>query len=69
MYGCKDENTMVILPVPFIEKNIDRLNVSKDDEGTITHWHIVLFKDTDGTMTWMMSKPSIEEINIDEYVV
>lgn len=69
VYGCKDENTMVILPVPFIEKNIDRLNVSKDDEGTITHWHIVLFKDTDGTMTWMMSKPSIEEINIDEYVV
>lgn len=69
LYGCKDENTMVLLPVPFIEKHIERLNISRDEDGTITHWHMVLFKDIDGTMTWMMSKPNIEEININKYVM
>lgn len=69
VYGCKDENTMVLLPVSFIEEHIDRLNVSRDEDGSITHWHIVLFKDIDGTMTWMMSKPDIEEIDIEKYKV
>ncbi len=69
VYGCKDENTMVLLPVSFIEEHIDRLNVSRDEDGSITHWHIVLFKDVDGTMTWMMSRPDIEEIDIEKYKV
>lgn len=69
VYGCKDENTLAALPVLLIEKHIDRLNVSKDEDGSITHWHIVLFKDTDGTMTWMLSKPEIEEIRIDDYKI
>ena len=32
VYGCKDENTMVLLPVSFIEEHIDRLNVSRDED-------------------------------------
>lgn len=69
VFGCKDENTMVRLPVSFIEKHIDRLNISKDEDGLITHWHIGLFKDVDGKMTWMMSKPDIEEINIESFIL
>lgn len=69
VYGCKDENIMVALPVSLIEEHIERLNNSKDEDGTITHWHIVLFKDTDGTMTWMLSKPEIEEIEISDYMI
>lgn len=60
---------MVMLPVPEIESHIERINLSKDEEGVISHWHIVLFKDTNGSMTWMLSKPKITEIDINKYIV
>lgn len=69
VYGCKDENTMICLPVSEIEKFIDRLNLSTDEDGAITHWHMVFFKDNVGCVTWMISKPEIEEINVNEYVI
>lgn len=69
VYGCKNENTMVALPAEFINTNLDRLNVSRDDEGTILHWHIVFFLDNDGTMTWLLSKPDLEEIEITHYML
>lgn len=69
VYGCGDKNTIVLLPVKFIEGHIDRLNFSKDEDGFVTHWHIVFFKDTSGTMTWMLSKPDIEEIDIGQYMI
>lgn len=68
IYGCKDENTLVCLPVEEIEKRLDRLNISVDD-GEITHWHMVFFKSPDGRMTWMLSKPEIEEIEVNQYLV
>lgn len=69
IYGCKDESTMVCLPVSVIEEHIDALNISKDDEGKITHWHMVFFKDQSSHMTWLLSKPNLQEIDIDEYIV
>ena len=69
VYGCKDEKTMVVLPVPVIEAQIDHLNVSKDEDGNISHWHMVFFKKISGKMTWMLSRPKIEEIEIDKYIV
>lgn len=69
VYGCKDELTMVSLPVSLIEEHIDALNISKDDDGKITHWHMVFFKDSFGNMTWLLSKPDLQEISIDKYIV
>ena len=69
VYGCKDESTMVSLPVSLIEEHIDALNVSKDDDGKITHWHMVFFKDASGNMTWLLSKPDLQEISIDKYIM
>lgn len=69
VFGCKDENTMVKLPISLLENSLDRLNASVDDDGNITHWHIVFFKYPDGHMTWLLSRPEIEEINIDEYLL
>jgi len=69
VFGCKDESTMIKLPISLIEENLDRFNVSSDDEGNVTHWHMVFFKDAVGHMTWMFSKPDIEEIGVDEYVM
>lgn len=69
IFGCKDETTMLKFPVSLIEENLDKLRFSTDDEGNITHWHIVFFKDSDGHMTWMFSNPKVKEINVDEYVM
>lgn len=69
VYGCKDENTLICLPIERIEKELNRLNLSTDENGIITHWHMVFFKDENSTVTWMLSKPKIEEININEYVI
>lgn len=68
VYRCKDESTMVSLPVSLIEKHVGALNISKDDDGKITHWHMVFFKDLDGKMTWLLSKPELQEISIDKYI-
>ena len=58
---------MVVLPVDVIESQIDHLNVSKDEDGNISHWHMVFFKEISGKMTWMLSRPNIAEIEIDKY--
>ena len=69
IFGCKDESTMIKLPVPLIEENLEKLNVSTDEDGNITHWHMVFFKDKEGHMTWMFSKPEIMELSVDEYLM
>lgn len=69
IYGCKDEGTMVQLPIPIIEEHIDNMNISRDEDGMITHWHIVFFKDVDGKMTWMLSHPEIKEVDISDSVI
>ncbi|MCD8157531.1 MAG: hypothetical protein LUD77_01140, partial [Clostridiales bacterium] len=69
VYGCNDENTLICLPVEKIEKSVDRLNSSMNEDGSISHWHMVFFKDSNGQFTWMVSKPFIEEININEYML
>ncbi|MDO4553912.1 MAG: DUF262 domain-containing protein [Lachnospiraceae bacterium] len=69
IYGCKDEGTMVQLPISTIEEHIDNMNISRDEDGMITHWHIVFFKDADGKMTWMLSHPEIKEVDISDNVI
>lgn len=69
VYGCKDESTMVSLPVSLIEEHIEALNISKDDDGKISYWHMVFFKDVTGNMTWLLSKPDLQEISIDKYII
>jgi hypothetical protein len=60
---------MVVLPVPVIEEQLDRLNVSYDEDENISHWHMVFFRDISGKMTWMLSRPNIEEIEINSFLV
>lgn len=69
VYGCKNESTMVCLPISIIEEHIDALNISKDDDGKISHWHMVFFKDLYGNMTWLLSKPDLQEISINNYIL
>lgn len=69
MYGCKDEGIMVQFPISNIEEHIDNMNFSRDEDGMITHWHVVFFKDSAGKMTWMLSHPEIEEVDISDSVL
>lgn len=68
--GCRNEKTLVVrFPKAFIESHLNELNNSIDAEGNIKHYHIVIFKNTDGKVTMLLSKPDIQEIDISEYVV
>ncbi|MDR5586052.1 DUF262 domain-containing protein [Clostridium aquiflavi] len=67
VYGCKDESTIILLPISEIEKRLDCINISKDEDGNIVHWHMVFFKDKNGKMAWLLSKPQLEEIDITDY--
>lgn len=68
--GCRNYTVTVIeFPRSFIESHLNRMNTSIDDDGNIKHYHIVLFKNTNGKMTMLLSKPNIEEIDISDYIV
>lgn len=69
--GCRNQSLSVVkFPRKFIEQNLDMINTSLNSEtGEITHYHIVLFKNPDGKMTMLLSKPVLREIDISEYVV
>ena len=45
------------------------MNASTDSTtGKITHYHIVIFKNSDGKMSMLLSKPTLREIDISQYV-
>lgn len=68
VYGCKDANEVLIIPAEFIDSNTNRINYSIEN-GAISHWHIVLFRDSNGHMTQLFSSPTLEEISIDEFKI
>lgn len=69
--GCRNQTLSVIkFPRKFIEQNLNMLNTSIDGTtGEVTHYHLVIFKNPDGKMTMLLSKPILREIDISEYVV
>jgi len=68
VYCCKDENTIFAFPKNALEEKIDNLNYSMDDD-VITHWHMVFFKDNNGEVSWLLSKPDIREEDIKQYLI
>lgn len=69
--GCRSKTLSVVrFPREFIEQNLSMLNTSVDSEtGEMSHYHIVIFKNPDGKMTMLLSKPVLREIDISQYVV
>lgn len=56
--GCRNQTVTILkFPRSFIENYIERMNTSVDDEGKVKHYHIVLFKNPDGKITMLLSKP------------
>jgi len=57
----------LVVPNKDLESVLDRLNYSADEHGNPKYWHIVIFRDRSGKMTQMLSKPTIQEIEMDQY--
>ena len=67
---CRNHTSLVLcLPNTLIEGLLPRLNNSVDDEGNIKHYHLVIFNNPDNKVTLLLSKPSLEEIDISEYLI
>ena len=69
VFGCGGTNDVVAVPEETIENVLDNLNYSSDAEGQPKYWHIVLFRDRDGKMTLLLSKPTIKEIDMNQYIL
>ena len=70
LLACRNKTVAVLrFPKSFMMGLLDRLNTSVDDDGNIEHYHIVVFKNPNGKMTMLLSKPYITEIDITEYLV
>lgn len=67
VYGCKDAGEVICIPVELMEEYTSRMNYSVGDDGEISHWHIVFFRDTNGNMTQLLSRPELEEVEINNF--
>ena len=69
--GCRNlVLTIVKIPRKFIEQNLDKFIISVDNiTGEAKHYHLVIFKNPDGKMTMLLSKPVLKEIDISEYLI
>ena len=67
---CRHKNVVVVnLPKVFLESIKERLNTSLDEDGHIRHYHIVIFINPNNTVSMLLSKPTLEEIDISNYVI
>lgn len=69
VFGCRDDKEVLAFPVSEIEKRTSGMNTSTDDDGIVRHWHVVFFRDTNGHMTQLLSKPDLQEIDIDKFKI
>lgn len=67
---CRSRSVLVVrFPIDFIKGVLNRLNTSLDDNGNITHYHIILFRNPNGQVTMLLSKPTLDEIDVSEYTI
>ena len=67
---CRSKNTLILnLPRTFLDDLKEKFNNSKDDSGIIKHYHIKIYKQANGKVTLLLSKPYLNKIDISNYVV
>lgn len=67
---CRYKKAIIIkLPKPFLDQTKDHFNVSVDEDGNVLHYHIVIFRHSDGCVTMLLSNPEIKEIDISNYII
>lgn len=67
---CRSRKTLVLdIPRSFIDRLCKHFNSSLDSDGNVSHYHIVVHRRPDDTITLLLSKPSIERLDITDYLV
>lgn len=67
---CRYKKTLVVkLSKKFLDEYKNRLNISVDENGNIKHYHVVIFKNSNGKITMLLSHPELIEIDISDYVL
>lgn len=69
VFSSKDDDTCIAIPKDELFTKRDCLNFSTDEDGAPAYWHIVLFRNPDDSVTWLLSKPDVQEVNIDIWLV
>lgn len=67
---CRSSKTLILdIPRPFIDGLCKRLNSTLDSDGNVSRYHIVIHRRPDNVMTMLLSKPSIEKLDITNFLV
>lgn len=66
-FGCGSADNIILMPLNDLEKAKLKLNMT--DTSDPPFWHIVFFKDTGGRWTWLLSKPDVIELSIDDKLI
>ena len=65
---CRYKGVFTVkLPKTFLDEKKDRFNTSVDEDGNVLHYHIVVFMNSDKSVTMLFSHPDLEEIDISSY--
>ena len=71
VFACTEDETSFAIPAEVLEANKNAMN--KSTSNGKAYFHVVLFVDTnpsgDKTMSWLLSRPDIREIDISEYKI
>ena len=66
--GCKNAREVLVIRKETMDERAELMNYSMGD-NEISHWHIVLFRDSFGHMTQLLSHPEVHEIDIDMHKI
>lgn len=65
---CRYKGVFTVkLPKTFLDEKKDRFNTSVDEDGNVLRYHIVVFMNSDKTVTMLFSHPDLEEMDISGY--
>ena len=56
-----------VLPIDYLEQAKSSMNFTSDDNDEPKYWHIVLYKSEAGKMIHLLSRPTLKEVDIDQY--
>ncbi len=66
---CRHKGVFTVkLPKTFLDERKDRFNTSVDEDGKVSHYHIVVFLNTDKSISMLLSHPDLEEVDISNYL-
>ncbi|MBR1711686.1 MAG: DUF262 domain-containing protein [Clostridia bacterium] len=69
VFGCGGTDEILVVPQEAMEAVLEKMNYSSDLQGQPKYWHVVLFRDRDGKMTQLLSKPIVQEIDMEQYII